>query len=150
MDGAGLGEWRQCSMCVSGQQLGIVYYSLPLGRLFFPSSLGRTTPAGAGGAVLASSEQMMERASLERQVVSRDLPWRTLKEQTAAVNHRRHPRFTLQHQHLSPRTNFRPQSKESGLPHKNNTVNISAFSRGDPHSNYTFIFTMDSSGDYFC
>lgn len=34
MDGAELREWQQCSMCVSGQQLGKVYYSLPLGVLF--------------------------------------------------------------------------------------------------------------------
>lgn len=33
IDGAGLWEWQQRSMCVSGQQLGKVYSSLPLGFL---------------------------------------------------------------------------------------------------------------------
>ncbi len=89
MDGAGLGEWQQCRMCVSGQQLGRVYYSLPLG--FFPlsfsqTSLSQTTIAGVEEVVLASGVQgckwrWMERASLELHVLSRDLPWRALEEQ---------------------------------------------------------------------
>lgn len=96
MDGAGLGEWQQCSMCVSGQQLGKVYYSLPLGFFFSPRLLfeesepNRYSRGRRGGFGERRARQQMERdgekASLELHVLSRDLPWRALREQKRQQN----------------------------------------------------------------
>lgn len=73
-------------VCMSGQQLGKVYYSLPLG-LFFPplplsvaSQPNRYNRGSRGGFGERSARQQMERASLKLHVLSRDLPWRALEE----------------------------------------------------------------------
>lgn len=73
-------------VCLSGQQLGKVYYSLPLG--FFPPLLlleesepNRYSRGRRGGFGERRARQQLERASLVLHVLSRDLPWRALEEQ---------------------------------------------------------------------
>lgn len=73
-------------VCMSGQQLGKVYYSLPLGLFFPPLPLlealqpNRYNRGSRGGFGERSARQQMERASLKLHVSSRDLPWRALEE----------------------------------------------------------------------
>lgn len=85
-------------VCVSGQQLGKVYYSLPLGF----SSPSSSSLGGIEAKPLQQqrwfwrARQEMERASLVLHVLSWDLPWRALEEH----KEQKESRFSIKSQHL--------------------------------------------------
>lgn len=91
IDGVGLWEWQQRSMCVSGQQLGKVYSSLPLGflpprlPLWEKSEPNRYSRGRRGGFGKRRVRKQKAEAGSVLHVLSRDLPWRALEGQKEAL-----------------------------------------------------------------